>query len=50
MKKLSVYIRGFLIGIIAEYSFRVEFSHIQAIILILLIATSLVDVIFSWKD
>jgi hypothetical protein len=50
MKKLSVYMRGFLIGMIAEYSFRVEFGYIQAIILALLITTSLVDVIFSWKD
>lgn len=50
MNKLRLYIKGFLIGMIAEYVFRVEFGYIQATVLVALITEMLIKVIIDWND
>jgi hypothetical protein len=50
MNKLRLYVKGFLIGMIAEYGFRVEFGYLQATILTALILEMLIKVIADWKD
>ena len=49
MKKSSIYLKGILIGMIAEYCFRVEFGYLQGFILSVLTIEMLLDVILDWK-
>lgn len=49
MKKLICYIKGALIGMIAEYSFRIEFGYLQAFILTMLLLGLALDVIYNWN-
>jgi len=49
MKKLSIYAKGAMIGMIAEYCLRVEFGYIQAILLTVLLSAAVIDVVQSWN-
>ena len=49
MKKLHIYLKGILIGMMAEYCFRVEFGYLQGFILSALILEMLLNVIQDWK-
>ena len=49
MKKSSIYLKGILIGMIAEYCFRVEFGYLQGFILSALTIEMLLDVILDLK-
>jgi hypothetical protein len=44
MKKLNTYLTGILIGMIAEYSLRIEFGYMQGFILLLLIIKMIIDI------
>ncbi len=50
MKKLRIYIKGALIGMIAEYAFRVEFGYLQGFILSMLIIGMSIDVVYNWNS
>ena len=50
MNKLKLYGKGFLIGMIAEYGFRVQFGYIQALILVALILEMFIVVIEGWDE
>lgn len=50
MKKLKTYLNGFLIGMIAEYCFRVEFGYLQVTILVLLVIAMIFDIVESWNE
>jgi hypothetical protein len=43
MKKLIICLKGALIGMISEYSFRVEFTYLQGFILLTLIISIVID-------
>lgn len=49
MNKIRAYVNGALIGMIAEYLFRVEFSTLPLMILILLIITAYIDIKYNNK-
>lgn len=49
MKKLMIYLKGCLIGMIAEYCFRVEFGYLQGFILSALIIGMIIDVVQDWR-
>ena len=49
MEKSSIYLKGILIGMIAEYCFRVEFGYLQGSLLSLLTLEMLLNVIQDWK-
>ena len=49
MKKLMVYLKGGLIGMITEYCFRVEFGYLQGFILSALIISMIIDVVQDWR-
>lgn len=49
MKKLKTYLSGGLIGMVAEYCFRVEFGYLQAITLTTLVIGMLIDIVESWN-
>ena len=49
MKKLEIYLHGFIIGMVAEYCYRVEFGYLQAIILTALVVGMLIDIVESWN-
>ena len=49
MKKIKTYLSGGLIGMIAEYCFRVEFGYLQVIILTALVVGMLIDIVESWN-
>jgi biotin transporter BioY len=48
MKKLTIYLKGGLIGMISEYCFRVEFGYLQGFILSALVIGMIIDVIQNW--
>lgn len=47
MERLSIYLKGALIGMIAEYCFRVDFGYLQGFILIVLVIGMIMDVVQS---
>ena len=49
MNKIRAYVNGALIGMIGEYLFRVEFSTLPLMILILLIITAYIDIKYNNK-
>jgi hypothetical protein len=49
MKKLMIYLKGGLIGMIAEYCFRVEFGYLQEVILSALIISMIIDIVSDWN-
>ena len=49
MKKLSIYLKGGVIGMIAEYCFRVEFGYLQGFILSTLIVGMIIEVVQDWN-
>jgi len=49
MKKLQTYIKGGLIGMIAEYCFRVDYSYLQIFILVALVIGMVIEVIQDWN-
>ena len=50
MKKLEIYLHGFIIGMVAEYCYRVECDYLQAIILIILVIGMVIDIVESWNE
>ena len=50
MKRLMIYLKGGVVGMIAEYCFRVDFGYLQAIILTALIIGIIIDVAVTWKQ
>jgi len=50
MSRITIYLRGAIIGMIAEYCFRVDVGYLQVMILVALITTSVIDIIEHWKD
>ena len=50
MSKLRLYLRGFLIGMIAEYIYRVEFGYLQVTILIALILEMIITVVKDYGN
>lgn len=50
MKKLIIYTKGAMIGMVVEYCFRVEFGYLQGFILIVLIIGLIIDVVHTWKE
>lgn len=50
MKKLTIYLKGALIGMIAEYCFRVEYGYLQGFILGILIILMIIDVLNNWNE
>ena len=49
LTKLTIYLKGALIGMISEYVFRVEFGYLQGFILLLLIIGIAID-LYEHKD
>ena len=49
LTKLTIYLKGALIGMISEYAFRVEFGCLQGFILSLLIVGMAID-LYEHKD
>ena len=49
LTKLTIYLKGALIGMISEYAFRVEFGYLQGFILSLLIIGMAID-LYEHKD
>ena len=50
MKRITIYLKGALIGMIAEYAFRVEFGYLQGFILSMLIIGMTIDVVDNWNS
>lgn len=50
MKKLRIYLKGAMIGMIAEYCFRVEFGYLQGFLLITLVIGLILDVVNYWRE
>lgn len=50
MKRLMIYLKGAMVGMIAEYCFRVEFGYLQAVILTVLVIGIVIDVVVTWKQ
>jgi hypothetical protein len=50
MKRLMIYLKGAMVGMIAEYCFRVNFGYLQAFILTALVVGIIIDVIVTWKQ
>lgn len=50
MKRIVIYSNGFIIGMIAEYCFRVSFGYLQGSILLLLLLRMIIDVIDNWNN
>jgi len=50
MKTLKIYVNGALIGMIAEYCFRVQFGYLQGFILSLLIFKAIIIIYEDFKS
>ncbi len=50
MKTLMTYIKGFTIGMIAEYCLRVQYGYLQGVILVCFVLIAIIEIVNDWYE